>query len=151
METDTFSPKILLTALTAPVGVPVSSTSTISRGLPPSTPPFALISSNAIVMACFIRMPPAAMGPVTMLETPTLMGSPVAVDWAADPPAADSPPAGAAACLPGELLHPASDDTAIHAASVTPKIFFMFFFMFESSSSYLPVFLILLLRILTIY
>ena len=51
METDTFSPKILLTALTAPVGVPVSSTSTISRGLPPSTPPFALISSNAIVKA----------------------------------------------------------------------------------------------------
>ena len=75
-------------------------------------------------------MPPAAMGPVTMLETPTLMGSPVAVDCAACP-APGSPAAGAAVvCLPGDPLHPASEVAAIHAASVTPKIFFMFFFMF---------------------
>ena len=58
------------------------------------------------------------------------MGSPVAVDCAACP-APGSPAAGAAVVyLPGDPLHPASEVAAIHAASVTPKIFFMFFFMF---------------------
>src|SRR5712692_3879662 len=84
----TFSRSTSSRAMVTPFcGLPSSSRTTSSSFRPPSTPPFALISSMAICSPRLMASPEAAEPPERAAESPILTGS---LDWASAGPVAAS-------------------------------------------------------------